>query len=500
MLEVMRRNASSFLIQILFAIIVIVFVFWGVNTGGDRSQPVAKVNGESILDGHFMRAYQDRVRFAQRYNRNLGEEEIERIKNEVLDNLIVRELILQSAAREGIVVSDHELALHIMGMRQFQDEDGRFDAELYEKELRRYRQNKATFEENQRQDLIVQRTEALIRRSVQVSEPEVRKQYEDDNHELNLEFLRISSTLFRADVVADETRVQEYVADNEDTCRTYYDNNFDRLYHNPKRVQASQIFMATGPDDPSTLVDEVKRRMGDVRELAIADGADFADLATEYSEHRTASFGGDLGYFDENRQGDPYGDESFKAMAFSMQPGEVSEVVESALGLHLIRVENVEEASTQQFEDVKLAIAERLLVDEEAPEMARQYAEELAVAFSQGEIPTEVMARKNVQVQETGLFAVGNPSIPRIGTAPAILSAALAHEDLGSGPPAAYRVMDNWVVFRVIDEKLPNPLAYETEAETIRTSLLRRKRYERLQAWRDSLKAEADIVIFDIAL
>ncbi len=500
MLEVMRKNASSFVIQILFAIIVIVFVFWGVNTGGDRAQPVAKVNGESILDGHFVRAYQDRIRFAQRYNRNLGEEEIERIKNEVLDNLIVRELILQAAEREGIVVSDHELALHIMAMRQFQDEEGRFDPELYEKELRRYRQNKATFEENQRQDLIVQRTEALIRRSVQVSEPEVLKQYQDENHELNLEFLRVSSTLFRAEVEADEAHVNEYLTENEDACRSYYDDNFDRLYHTPKRVQASQIFMATGADDPDTEVAEARRRMDEVREQAIAEGADFADLAAQYSEHRTASFGGDLGYFDENRQGDPYGDDAFKSMAFSMQAGEVSEVVESALGLHVIRVENVEEASTKQFDDVKLEIAERMLVDEEAPEMARQYAEELAVPFSQGETPTELMARKNVQVQDTGLFAVGDPSIPRIGTAPAVLSAALAQEDIGKGPPTAYEVMDNWVVFRVVEEKLPNPLTYELEAEDIRSTLLRRKRYERLQAWRDSLKAEADIVIFDIAL
>jgi len=500
MLEVMRRNASSFVIQILFAIIVVVFVFWGVNTGGDRSQPVAKVNGESILDGHFVRAYQERIRFAQRYNRNLGEPEIERIKNEVLDNLIVRELILQAAEREGIVVSDHELALHIMAMRQFQDEEGRFDPELYEKELRRYRQNKATFEENQRQDLIVQRIEALIRRNVQVAEPEVRKQYEDENHELNLEFLRISSSLFRADVEADAAHVEAFLTENEERCRAYYDDNFDRLYHTPKRVQASQIFMAVGPDDPASLGEEVQRRMQDVREQAIAEGADFADLATQYSEHRTASFGGDLGYFDENRQGDPYGDEAFKAMAFSMQAGEVSDVVESPLGLHVIRVENVEEATTKQFEEVKLEIAERMLVDDEAPEMARQYAEELAVPFSQGEVPTELMARKNVQVQDTGLFAVGDPSIPRIGTAPAVLAAALAQEDLGKGPPTAYSVMDNWVVFRVVDEKLPNPLAYESEAENIRSTLLRRKRYERLQAWRDSLKAEADIAIFDIAL
>ncbi len=500
MLEAMRRNASSFLIQILFAVIVIVFVFWGVNTGGERAQPVAEVNGQTILDGTFMRAYQDRVRFAQRYNRDLGEAEIEQIKNDVLDNLIVRELILQAAEDEGIVVSDHELALHIMGMRQFQDDEGRFDKELYQAELQRYRQSKATFEENQREDLLVQRMETLIRRAVQVSEAEVREQYDKEHHELNLEFLRISSTLFRTDVDASEERVAAYAEDNDNDCRKYYDDNYERLYHKPKRVKASQIFMAVGPDAPQALVDKVEARMADVLARVEAESASFADLAAEYSEHRTAAFAGDLGYFDENRAGDPYGEEAFKAAVFALDAGDTTGVIETSLGLHIVRVEEVEEATDNAYEDVKLEIAERLLVDEEAPEMARQFAEELAVPFSQGDDPTDRMDAKNLRVQETGLFAVGEPSIPRVGSSPAILAAALTQEEMGKGPPTAFRVFDNWIVFRVVEEKLPDAFGYEAAADEVRTTLVRRKRYERLQAWRDSLKAEAAIQIYDIAL
>jgi len=500
MLETMRKNASSFLIQILFAVIVVVFVFWGVNTGGQRAEPVAKVNGQTILDGEFVNAYQSRIRFAQRYNRDITDEEIERIKNEVLDDLIVRELILQTAETEGIVVSDHELALSIMEMRQFQDEEGRFDEELYTRELERYRQIRATFEENQREDLTVQRTEALIRRSIQVSEAEVREQYDKDNHQLNLEFVRVSSTQFRTDVDASETRVDEFLAANEADCRQYYDNNYERLYHKPKRVQASQIFMAVGADDLPSLAEEVRTRMQAVLDLARAEATPFEDLATEYSEHRTAAYGGDLGFFDENRDGDPYGEEAFKAMAFSMEVGAISEIVETTKGLHIIRVESIEDATTQEFDEVKLEIAERLLVDEDAPELARQFAEEIAVPFSQGQDTIPQLDDKNLRIQETGLFAVGDPSIPRIGAAPEILGAAMAQEVIGKGPPTAFAVFDNWVVFRVIQQQLPDALGYEAAADEMRTTLLRRKRYERLQAWRDSLKADADIIVYEIVL
>ncbi len=500
MLETMRKNASSFVIQLLFAAIVVVFVFWGVNTGGQRARPVAKVNGESVLDGTFVRAYQDRIRFMQRYNDNMTDEEIERIKNDVLDSLIIRELILQAADREGIVVSDHELANHIMDLRQFQDEEGRFDQEIYERELRRYRQSRTQFEEKQREDLLVQRMESVVRRSVQISDEEVRLQYEEDNHKLNLEFVRISSALFRTEVDAGEARVATYLAEHETECRDNYDENYDRLYNQPKRVQASQIFMAIGPDDGAELAAEVRRRMADVLLEVKAGEVPFEDLAAKYSEHHTARYGGDLGFFDENRGGDPYGEEAFRAAAFAMTEGETSELVETSLGVHILQVEAVQDAKSQTFDEVGLEIAEKLLVDEEAPELARQYADEVAMPFSQGQNPTELLDRHSIRVQQTDLFAVAAPSIPRIGAAPELLGAALAQDEVGKGPPTAFRVLDNWIVFRVLEEQTPDPAGFEAAREEVASTLIRRKRHTRLQAWRDSLKEDAAITIFDIAL
>ena len=499
MLETMRKNASSFVIQLLFAAIVVVFVFWGVNTGGERSRPVAKVNGEAILDGNFVRAYQDRMRLMGRFNTDITEEDKERIKNDVLDNLIIRELILQEAEGEGIVVSDHELARHIMDLRQFQDEDGRFDKEIYERELRRYRQSRTQYEENQREDLRVQRMEAIVRRSVQVSDGEIREQYEKDNHKLNLEFVRVSSALFRTLVDAGEERVAQYLADNEVRCREEYDKNFTALYDKPKRVQASQIFMAINADDTTDLADEVRRRMADVLAEVQAGEIPFEDLVAKYSEHHTARFNGDLGFFDENRTGDPYGEEAFRTAAFAMAEGEVSELVETTLGVHIIRVESVQEASTQTFDEVGTDIAKQLLVDEQAPVLARAYAEEIAVPFSQGETPIELLDKHSVRVQQTEPFAVAAPTIPRIGAAPEVLGAALAQKDIGKGPPTAFDVLGNWIVFRVLDEQKPDPAGFEAAREEVASTLARRKRQARLQAWRDGLKEQANIELFDIA-
>ncbi len=500
MLEVMRRNARSFVIQIVFAVIVVVFIFWGVGSQGDRPTPVAKVNGTSILDGEFNNAFQDRIRFAQRYDQEMTDERIAGLKTEVLDDLIVRELILQTAEDEGLVVSDHELALSIMAMRHFQDEEGRFDQELYETNLRQLRKSETMFEEEQREGLLIQRMEGMIRRAVHVSEAELLDQYNKDNHKLNLEFVRISSALFRAEVDASEERVAQYATDHETECRAYFDENYERLYHTPKRVQASQIMMLIDPEDPQELRDEVKRRMEGVLEEVKAGDMSFTDLAAKYSDHHSARFGGDLGFFDENRQGSPYGEEAFKAAAFSLGEGELSELITTSEGLHILQIEKIEDESTKEFDEVKLEIAERLLVDDEAPELARQFAEELAAPFSQNGDTQEKMDSMNLRSQETGLFAVGEPSIPRIGAAPEILSAAMEQEPIGQGPPTAFSVFDNWIVFRVIAEELPNPAGYEDAREELAATQLRRKRYDRVDAWKDSLKADAEIAIYDVSL
>ncbi len=499
MLETMRKNASSFVIQLLFAAIVVVFVFWGVNTGGQRSRPVAKVNGESILDGNFLQAYRQRMQLMGRFNPDMTDEDRERVKNDVLDNLIIRELILQAADREGVVVSDHELARHIMDLRQFQDEEGRFDKEIYERELKRYQQSRTQYEENQREDLLIQRMESIVRRSVQVSEGEIREQYEKDNHKLNLEFVRVSSALFRTEVDTGEERVAEYLAEHETECRERYDGDYDSLYNKPKRVQASQIYMALGADDGKDLADEVRRRMADVLAEVEAGEVPFEDLVAKYSEHHTARFAGDLGFFDENREGDPYGEQAFRDAAFSMAEGETSGLVETTLGVHIIRVESVQEASTQTFDEVGLEIAEKLLVDQEAPELARAYAEEIAVPFSQGQTPTELLDKHSVRVQQTEPFAVASPTIPRIGAAPEVIGAALAQPEVGKGPPTAFEVLNNWIVFRVLEEQKPDPAGFEAAREEVSSTLARRKRQARLQAWRDSLKEDANIELFDIA-
>lgn len=500
MLEVMRRNARSFVIQIVFAVIVVVFVFWGVGSQGDRPTPVAKVNGTSILDGEFNNAFQDRIRFAQRYDQEMTDERIAGLKTEVVDDLIVRELILQTAKDEGLVVSDHELALTIMEMRTFQDEEGRFDQELYETNLRQLRKSETMFEEEQREALLIQRMEGMIRRAVHVSEAELHDQYDKDNHKLNLEFVRISSALFRAQVDGSEERVAQYATDHETECRAYFDENYERLYHTPKRVQASQIMMLIDAEDPQELKDEVKKRMEGVLAEVKAGDKTFTELAGKYSDHHSARFGGDLGFFDENREGSPYGEAAFKTAAFSLGEGELSELIETTEGIHILQIEKIEDESTKDFEEVKLEIAERLLVDDEAPELARKFAEELVGPFSQGEDTQEMMDEMNLRAQETGLFAVAEPSIPRIGEAPEILAAAMAQEPIGQGPATPFSVFDNWIVFRVIAEELPDQSGYDDAREELASTQLRRKRFDRVEAWRDSLKADADITIYDVAL
>ena len=158
-----------------------------------------------------------------------------------------------------------------------------------------------------------------------------------------------------------------------------------------------------------------------------AAGADFEALAKKYSEDGSAPRGGDLGLFDDKRMVKP-----FTEAAFSMEVGQVSDLVETQYGLHIIKVEEIQEAEEKQLADVKLEIAKELMKDERAPDLARTYAETLLPVLNgtvTGADADALLAEKSLTVQSSGEFSRKDRRIPKLGVSKDALSAAF---DLGA--------------------------------------------------------------------
>ncbi len=137
------------------------------------------------------------------------------------------------------------------------------------------------------------------------------------------------------------------------TIRAYYDDN-PTLFQRSEQVKASHILIAVPEGADENKRAEALAAIQSLK-LRIDNGENFANLAMDHSACPSKAKGGDLGFFGKEQMVAP-----FSEAAFALAPGQVSDVVETRFGYHLIRVTEKREAQTMPFNDVKEAIAARL--------------------------------------------------------------------------------------------------------------------------------------------
>ncbi len=166
-----------------------------------------------------------------------------------------------------------------------------------------------------------------------------------------------------------EQQIRPGVEVSDQQVADFYAEN-PQMFQRPEQVRARHILMSVqqGADDETKA--DAKTRAAAARERAVS-GEDFAALATELSEGPSAPNGGDLGFFSADRMVAP-----FSEAAFALQPGEISQVVETQFGYHVIKVEERREASTQSLEEVREPLR-NALVERQVGEGVTSLVEEL---------------------------------------------------------------------------------------------------------------------------
>ena len=140
---------------------------------------------------------------------------------------------------------------------------------------------------------------------------------------------------------------------NDAEVKAYYDAN-PKEFESPEQVQASHILLKVDASDPNEVKAAAQAKAAELL-AQLKDGADFAELAQANSGCPSAAKGGDLGLFGRSQMVPP-----FEEAAFSLQPGEMSDVVETQFGYHIIKVTDKKEARTKMFEETKAEILDSL--------------------------------------------------------------------------------------------------------------------------------------------
>jgi parvulin-like peptidyl-prolyl isomerase len=230
----------------------------------------------------------------------------------------------------------------------------------------------------------------------------------------------------------------------------------------------------------------------------IRGGEDFAKVAKEVSDDlATRDEGGDLGFFPRGRMAD-----AFEQVAFSLEPGKVSEPVETEHGWHVVEVTERRGASTRPLEEVRDSLAEALLRDDRAREQSRRQADALAARLSAGEEFGAAAAALGLRVEETPIFHPSERMVPGIGRVPGVLEEALSLSPERPASPTVFETADGLVLIALLERKEPDPAAVASALPAARERLELEARTRLQQSWyrtrRDALQRDGRIQFFDV--
>jgi peptidyl-prolyl cis-trans isomerase D len=344
-------------------------------------------------------------------------------------------------------VTDDQLVNAITRMPELQ-ENGRFNRELLSRILASER-DRGEFEESLRRDLRAQRLRSLATDGVQVTPAEVEQRYKLDREQIDLVFVRVPAADFaksatvtdqdlQAELGAHPERYQapasvraRYVAyrrsefeslakPSEEQVRAFYQQHLEDRFTDVEQVRARHILVKVDPGADDAAKAKARAEADDLLKQVRA-GGDFAALAKAHSMDGSAAKGGDLGFFSRGRMVP-----AFDAAAFALGPGQVSDVVETPYGFHIIKVEEKKPGGPRPFEAAREQI-EKELTAERSLELARKQADSDRRTVVRGKTLQEAVGDR--KVEETPPFSAG-ADVPGVGRVKPFVDAAL---NLGEG-------------------------------------------------------------------
>jgi peptidyl-prolyl cis-trans isomerase D len=391
MLGFMRKHARSSFIKIVFWMIIVVFVFWGVGVmvaGGDKVNVAATVDGEPISAQTYARAHERMQRvYRELYKENLNPQILAQLNlgQRALDDLVTEMLLKREAGRLGLQVTDDEVREAILDIPTFQD-GARFDRTRYLNALRANRITPAEFEESQRETLLVNKLEGLITDGLTASDQEIKNVYALENEKIDLSFVKVPFSQFKDAATVSDAEVAEYYEKNKERFRkpdsvtlsyiTYAPETFAEKvpvsdqavqdyydahqsdYEQPERLRLQHILWTVPPGADEVTKNQIRAKAALALIAArIGDRDTFVKLVADNSEDElTKENGGDLGVVARGQLEAPLEEAAFKIE----KVGDVSDIVESSRGMHIIRLDEKLPAGTKPLAEVKDEIVKEL--------------------------------------------------------------------------------------------------------------------------------------------
>ena len=424
------------LIQIILALIILPFAFWGVdsyNKSGNRAEVVATVNDAKITQREFeyaLRQQQDRLRQIMGANFDAAMLDNPGMKRAAIDNLVEQRLLVEHARGTGLVIVDAQVAQVIQGIEAFQD-NGKFDKKRYETALASQNMSPLMFETRLRDELLgwqvrdayvqngfvsngvadniirlneQQRTVSVSAISfqsylaqAQVDEAAPKKYYEQNQKEFQVqEQAKVEYVKFSVNDLL--TRVEV----SAEGVRKYYDEHQNDFGATEER-QAAHILITVAAVAPQAEQDAARAQAEKLLQQVRQNPARFAELAKQNSQDPgSAANGGDLGFFGRGMMVKPFED-----TAFALKQDEISGLVKSDFGYHIIKLLAVKPARLLSFDEAQEGILGKLR-QQKATDMFAELAEKFSNAvYEQSDTLKPAADLVGAKIEQSGWLVKG---------------------------------------------------------------------------------------------
>lgn len=497
-----RDKAVRIVLTILLGLVALSMVAYlipggpGGPTMASGDNVLAEIGDEKVTMVEVQRTLQGALRGKQ-----FPPEMLQNYVPELINQMISERAVAYQAARMGLTVTEDELGNAIRSMLGNILQGG-FNKEVYAGFLAQQNLTISDFESNVRKQMLMTKLLNIVMEGIVVTPEEAEAEFRRRNERAKIDYVSVNTDQLRSQVtitpeevqqffnasrgnfripekrtfevlVASEEKIGASIVPTDDDLRKAYNSNMDR-YRSGERVKVRHILLMT-TEKPAEEVKKLEAKAGELLKQ-IKAGADFAELAKKNSDDPgSASKGGDLDWVVKG-QTVP----EFENTAFSLKKGDISNVIKTQYGFHIVQVLEREEARVKPFEEVKTELAtetKQRVVFERMQSAADQARAALAKSPNSSAQIAEQFNLNHYTVQNA---SAGDP-IQEIGVNPEF-EAAVSGLDKG-GVTAVITAPGNKLAFAVLTGAAPARNAELAEVEQqVKDQLTSHKARQMLQA------------------
>jgi peptidyl-prolyl cis-trans isomerase D len=500
MLDGMRRHKGW--LKWSLALVVLTFVVFFIpnftTSGASSNEVLAKVEGQEITVRQFQQRYSAQLQaYRNAYGAQVNEQLLRQlgIEQQIVQQLVDEEAMVAEAHRQGLSASDAEIRERILAIPAFQ-ENGHFIGEARYRQLLQFNNppmTTAEFEDNLRRGVLVEKLRTAVTGWMSVSDAEAAQEYRRRNEKVKLDVVPVAPDAFKSQVsvsdadltgffdkrkesyrIAEKRKLRYAIVDVEEIRKqitvpeadieAFYKQN-NAQYSTPEQIRASHILFKTDGKDEAA----VKAQAEGVLKRVKA-GEDFAALAKQYSEDDSnKDKGGDLDYFGRGTMVP-----EFDTAAFAMKAGDISDLVKTSFGFHIIKLVDHRLATTKPLAEMRTEIEDQLKW-QKAQQEAEKAAKSNEASMKTPADLDRIAKERNYHVQDTGLLLREDP-IDGLGPSPEVSTQAFQLADNAVSP--ALRVSRGWVYVTVLQKQPPYVPQLAEVRDKVRDDLVRERAAE----------------------